>query len=245
MMLTVQDLTLAGRLQHVSLNLRPGEVTAICGPNGAGKSSLLTCLAGLIEPDAGVITLDGQGLSALAPRERARLVGYLPQQGEVAWNLSVETLASLGRLPWNTGAKADRAAVDAALQALDLEHLRQRSVAQVSGGELARALLARVLAGEPRWILADEPLANLDLAHQLGLLRQFRSLAGQGAGVCLVLHDLAQAMNHADRVVVLDGGLLAADGPPQEALTEALIQQVWKVPVRWLGQPGHRALVAA
>ncbi len=105
-------------------------------------------------------------------------------------------------------------------------------------------LLARVLAGEPRWILADEPLANLDLAHQLGLLGQFRALAAQGAGVCLVLHDLAQAMNHADRVVVLDNGSLAVDGLPEDVLTEALIEQVWKVPVRWLGEPGQRALVA-
>lgn len=243
-MLLTQDISLAGRLRHVSLGLRAGEVTAICGPNGAGKSSLLTCLAGLLAPDSGAVALDGQELCTLAPQERAQAIGYLPQQGEVAWNLSVETLTGLGRLPWNSGAEADRAAVDAALTSLDLQGLRQRSVAQLSGGELARVLLARVLAGEPRWILADEPLANLDLAHQLTLLRQFRRLAGQGAGVCLVLHDLAQAMNHADRVIVLDRGNLAADGPPESALSEAMIEQVWKVPVRWLGEAGQRALVA-
>ncbi len=243
-MLVAQDLTLAGRLRDISLTLRPGEVTAICGPNGAGKSSLLTCLAGLLPLDGGGIMLDEAALATIAPRQRARAIGYLPQQGEVAWNLSVETLTGLGRLPWNSGAEANRAAIDAALDALDLQHLRQRSVAQVSGGELARVLLARVLAGEPRWILADEPLANLDLAHQLTLLRQFRRLAGQGVGVCLVLHDLAQAMNHADRVVVLDGGTLAADGRPETALSEAVIEQVWKVPVRWLGEAGQRALIA-
>lgn len=243
-MLLAQDISLGGRLHHVSLALRPGEVTAICGPNGAGKSSLLTCLAGLLAPDSGTVSLDGQDLIALAHRDRARAIGYLPQQGEVAWNLSVETLAGLGRLPWNSGAEADRAAVEAALKALDLQDLRARSVAQLSGGELARVLLARVLAGEPGWILADEPLANLDLAHQLALLRQFRRLAGQGVGVCLVLHDLAQAMNHADRVIVLGRGALAADGPAEMALSEAMIEQVWKVPVRWLGEAGQRALVA-
>ena len=134
--------------------------------------------------------------------------------------------------------------MDAALAALDLADLRRRSISHLSGGELARVLLARVLAGEPRWILADEPLANLDLAHQLALLRQFRRLASEGVGVCLVLHDLAQAMNHADRVVVLDGGKVVADGAPQVALSEAKIAQVWKVPVRWLGEAGARALVA-
>ena len=242
MSLAAQNLCLDGRLDGVSLTLNPGEVTAICGPNGAGKSSLLSCLAGLLEPQRGALALDGAPLAALSPRDRARALGFLPQQGEVAWDMSVETLAGLGRLPWNAGAAADRAAVDAALAALDLHHLRARSMSQLSGGEQARVLLARVLAGEPRWLLADEPLANLDLAHQLSLLRQFRALAGHGTGVVLVLHDLAQAMNHADRVVVLDGGALAADGPPEQALSEAVIGQVWKVQAKWLGEPGNRAL---
>ena len=242
MSLAAQNLCLAGRLGGVSLTLKPGEVTAICGPNGAGKSSLLSCLSGLLLPERGALALDGTPLNAMPPRERARALGYLPQQGEMAWDLSVETLAALGRLPWNTGAAADRAAVDAALLALDLERFRDRSMSQLSGGEQARALLARVLAGQPRWLLADEPLANLDLAHQLALLAQFRTLAGQGAGVVLVLHDLAQAMNHADRVVVMDGGVVAADGPPDLALSEAMIEQVWKVQARWLGVPGKRAL---
>ena len=233
-MLVAHYLSLAGRLRDISLTLRPGEVTAICGPNGAGKSSLLTCLAGLLPPDSGTIVLDGIALADIAPRQRAQMISYLPQQGEVAWNLSVETLTSLGRLPWNSGAEADRVAIDAALDALDLNHLRQRSVAQLSGGELARVLLARVLAGEPRWILADEPLANLDLAHQLTLLRQFRRLAGQGAGVCLVLHDLAHAMNHADRVVVLDGGVLIAGTTLEWTETEASSE--------WLASRGERAM---
>lgn len=244
MSLAAQNLCLTGRLGGVSLTLKPGEVTAICGPNGAGKSSLLSCLAGLLLPERGALALDGTPLNAMPPRERARALGYLPQQGEMAWDLSVETLAALGRLPWNAGAAADRAAVDAALLALDLERFRDRPMSQLSGGEQARALLARVLAGQPRWLLADEPLANLDLAHQLALLAQFRTLAGQGAGVVLVLHDLAQAMNHADRVVVLDGGVVAADGPPDLALSEAVIEQVWKVQARWLGVPGKRALAA-
>lgn len=242
MSLAAQNLCLDGRLDGVSLTLNPGEVTAICGPNGAGKSSLLSCLAGLLVPQRGALALDGAPLATLSPRDRARALGYLPQQGEVAWDMSVETLAGLGRLPWNAGAAADQAAVDAALAGLDLQHLRARPMSQLSGGEQARVLLARVLAGEPRWLLADEPLANLDLAHQLSLLRQFRALAGHGTGVVLVLHDLAQAMNHADRVVVLDGGALAADGPPEQALSEAVIGQVWKVQAKWLGEPGNRAL---
>ncbi len=242
MSLIVQDLTLGRRLSDVSLDLHAGEVTAICGPNGAGKSTLLACLTGLLKPDAGAVLLDGTVLSALPPRLRAQAIGYLPQQGEVAWDVSVETLVALGRLPRRAGAKADQTAVVAALDALDLYAFRNRPVSQLSGGEQARALLARVLAGDPHWLLADEPLANLDLAHQLALLAEFRRLAAAGAGVVLVLHDLAQAINHADRVVVLDGGQVAADGLPDQALSEAVIAQVWKVQARWLGEPGKRAL---
>lgn len=242
MSLAAQNLCLQGRLDAVSLTINPGEVTAICGPNGAGKSSLLGCLAGLLEPQRGTLRLDGTPLGTLPPRDRARAIGYLPQQGELAWDISVETLVGLGRLPWQAGAEADRAAVEAALTVLDLGRFRTRPMSQLSGGEAARALLARVLAGEPRWLLADEPLANLDLAHQLALLAQFRALAGQGMGVVLVLHDLAQAMNHADRVVVLDGGTLAADGPPDQALSDAVIAQVWGVEAQWLGEAGRRAL---
>ncbi len=242
MSLAAQNLYLAGRLDGVSITLRPGEVTAICGPNGAGKSSLLSCLAGLLAPMRGALALDGTPLLAMDPRKRAQEIGYLPQQGEIAWDLSVATLAGLGRLPWNAGVEADRLAVNAALLALDLDQFRDRPMSQLSGGEQARALLARVLAGQPRWLLADEPLANLDLAHQLALLRQFRTLAEQGTGVVLVLHDLAQAMNHADRVVVLERGKVAADGPPELALSETVIAQVWNVPARWLGEVGRRAL---
>lgn len=241
-MLAANDVWIAGRLAGVSATLRQGEITAICGPNGAGKSSLLACLAGLIAPGTGEVALDGAGLDAMAPKARAQAIGYLPQHAEVAWDLSVETLVGLGRLPWNAGEAADMAAVETAVTALDLAALRQRPVSQLSGGERARALLARVLAGEPRWLLADEPLAALDLAHQLALLSQFRELASRGRGIVLVLHDLALAMNHADRVLVLSEGALAADGAPTEALSAANIARVWGVKARWLGSARNRAL---
>lgn len=244
MMLTAANLSLNARLVDVTASLQPGEVTAICGPNGAGKSSLLAVLAGLIAPDSGTVSLDANPLGQLSAPTRAQAIGFLPQSAEVAWDVSVETLAALGRLPWRTSAAVDAAAVDGALGALQLEDLRHRPLSQLSGGERARALLARVLAGEPRWLLADEPLANLDLAHQLALLARLRELARQrGLGVVLVLHDLAQAMNHADRVLVLDLGAVVADGAPEAVLTEDLIGVVWGVPARWLGEPGARALL--
>lgn len=229
-------------LHGVDCTLEKGRITAICGPNGAGKSTLLSCLAGLLVPDSGSVSLADRDLATLPARERARAIGYLPQDGQVAWDLDVRTLVGLGRMPHADVTAAGQDAVEAALAALDLMRFADRPVSRLSGGERARVLLARVLAGEPDWILADEPLAALDLAHQLALLARLREAADAGAGVVLVLHDLGLAMNHADRVVVLKEGTLAADGAPGDALSVERIGQVWGVDVRWLGEAGARAI---
>ncbi|MDG5747220.1 ABC transporter ATP-binding protein [Qipengyuania sp. XHP0207] len=242
MSLAASALTIDGRLTDASALLERGRITAICGPNGAGKSTLIEALAGLLAPDAGTVTLDRVDLSQLPGRERAKRIGYLPQTHEIAWDVPVRNLVELGRMP-----HADRnaAPVDAALRALDIAHLAERRAQSLSGGETARVLLARVLAGEPEWILADEPLAALDIAHQLALLAHLRAAATVGKGIVLVLHDLAHAMNHADRVIVLDQGRVAADGLPSEALSAATIETVWKTGVQWIEHDGWRALVTA
>lgn len=230
-------------VESLSAALRPGEITAIVGPNGAGKSSLLLGLAGLLAPAAGQVMLDESAIATLAPQARARAIGYLPQSPDIAWDVAVQNLVALGRLPWR-----DRGteAIDAAIAALDLEPLRHRPVSRLSGGERARVLLARVLAGETRWILADEPLAALDLAHQLSLIAHLKSCAERGnrQGVIVVLHDLAIAMNHADRVLVLKSGDLIADGPPRDALSPENIARGWGVHAQWLGEPGRMGLVS-
>ena len=249
-LLCAQGLRLAGRLDDVSLALRAGEITAICGPNGAGKSSLLGCLAGLIAPEAGQVVLGDADMAALAPRARARAIGFLPQTPDVAWDMNVETLVALGRLPWQAAplhrAHADPAedarAIAGALATMDLGHLRERSLSRLSGGEAARAHLARVLAGAPSWLLADEPMASLDLGHAQSLAGVLAGQAAQGVGVVMVLHDLALAMNHATRVLVLAGGRIVADGPPEQALSEPVLAEVWGVKARWLGERHARAL---
>jgi iron complex transport system ATP-binding protein len=238
--LSAHDLAVTGRLRGVSLALEPGTITAICGPNGAGKSTLLESLAGLLNPSSGEVRLDGQSLGVITPRDRARVIGYLPQTPEIAWDVPVRRLVELGRMP-HGDLRAEP--VDTALAALDLTGLADRRAQQLSGGETARVLLARVLAGKPRWILADEPLAALDLAHQLTLLRHLRAAANAGAGVVLVLHDLALAMNHANRAIILENGRVAADGACEDALDHRVIERVWKVSARWAGEPDQRALI--
>lgn len=241
-MLEALGVTISGRLHGVTAQLHPGRVTAICGPNGAGKSTLLSALAGLIVSDKGTVTLLSQPLSQISPQERACRIGYLPQSAQVAWNISVRTLAALGRMPHRSSAAENACAVDEALCLMQLEELADRPLSALSGGERARALIARVLATQPHWILADEPLAALDLAHQQALIARLSNLAGEGRGVAVVVHDLALAMNHADHVIVLHEGKVAAAGAPSKALSEGVIADVWGLQARWLGEPGHRAL---
>ena len=240
MTLEAQKAGLAGRLTDVTAQFVPGTITAICGPNGAGKSTLLKLLAGLLDADAGRVEFDGGAMSGLHARERAKAIGYLPQSAEVAWDVPVRNIVALGRIPHGDGANEP---VAEAMAALDLSDLAERRALTLSGGETARMLLSRVLAGEPRWILADEPFAALDLAHRERLLRQFRTEAAKGRGVVVVMHDLALARNHADRVLVLEKGRMAATGEPAETLSSALIEKVWGVKARWIGEPGQSALL--
>jgi iron complex transport system ATP-binding protein len=221
-------------LDRIDLAFARGRVTVLLGPNGAGKSSLLACLAGLRMPDAGYVALDGDPVSRLDPRARGRRIGLLPQTGEVHWNVDVATLVGLGRLPHRGRfgeTEADRAAIARAMAATDVTHLADRAVERLSGGERGRVLLARVLAGEPEWLLADEPLASLDPAHQIDVLGRLHDAARAGAGVIAVLHDLNQAGRVADDVVLLREGRMVAAGPAETVLTAPLIAKTYGITV--------------
>lgn len=223
-------------LEGVSADLRPGQVTAIVGPNGAGKSTLLACLAGLRRPDRGLARLNGVGVLELSARERGRRIGFLPQSPEIAWAVEARTLVGLGRIPfagsWGLSAE-DEAAVERAMTKADVTQFATRTVTTLSGGELARVLIARALAGDPEWLLADEPLAGLDPGHQLDAAALFRALAVEGKGVVVTLHDLPMAMKLADRVIVLADGKVLADGPPAEALAPPVLSAAYGVEARF------------
>lgn len=233
-------------LDTVNVTFTPGRVTVVLGPNGAGKSTLLACLAGLRDADAGQILLDGIALSTLPRRDRAQRIGFLPQSPDVHWNVDVATLVSLGRFPhrgrWGE-TPHDAAAVANAMAATDVASLAGRSVESLSGGERGRVLLARVLAGEPQWLLADEPLASLDPAHQIDVLDRLRDVAAAGAGVIVVLHDLNQAARVADDIVMLRDGRIVASGSAPEVLTAERIAQTYGVDVHIGQSPDGRTFV--
>ena len=223
-------------LRGITAAFDTGRVIAIVGPNGAGKSTLLACLAGLLKPDAGAALLDGTPVAALPGRVRARRIAFLAQTPEIAWDVDVRTFVGLGRTP-HLGAfgpsDGDRAVIEAAIAAAGLEAFVDRPVTRMSGGERARALIARALAGETDWLLADEPLTGLDPGHALDALGLFRRLAhDEGKCVIVTLHDLNLAARFADRVLVLNDGALAIDAAPDLAMTPEILSEVYGVLVR-------------
>jgi iron complex transport system ATP-binding protein len=232
-------------LSGARIAFAPGSITAILGPNGAGKSTLLSCLAGLRTPDRGHCTLNGVDLATLAARARAREIAFLAQNPEVAWAVTVRTLVGLGRTPF-LGARGatveDAAAVDEALALTGSTVLGERIVTTLSGGERARVLLARALAGRPKWLLADEPLTGLDPGHQLDAANLFRRVARAGCGVVVTMHDLQMAARLADRIVLLVDGRIFAEGDALAVLSEKNLRAAYGVSSR-IVQGAHGPMI--
>ncbi|MBN2905518.1 MAG: ABC transporter ATP-binding protein [Rhodobacteraceae bacterium] len=212
-------------VDDVSLDLVPGEFVGLIGPNGAGKTTLMRAALGLIGHKG------HSSLARLTAIQRARTAAWLPQMREIAWPVSVETLVGLGRAPHlgpvQAPGPADRAAIAAALARLDLGGLATRRATALSGGEQARVLIARALAQEAPVLIADEPIAGLDPAHQLSTMAIFAALAGEGRLVLAALHDLGLAARFCTRLILMHDGRLVADGPPRAVLSEENLARVF------------------
>lgn len=227
-LIEARKLSVPGRLQPLDLALEAGEVLAVLGPNGSGKSTLLSALAGVI-PATGQVRLAGRDAAAWAADERARFLALQPQSVQAAWSLQVRSVVALGRLPWGD---EDAEVIDQAMRRAGIEALAERPVDRLSGGEQARVWLARVLAGEPKLWLADEPIASLDLKYQRRVLDCLRGFADAGGAVMLAIHDLSLAARYCDRFCLLDSRGRAVIGPAEAVLTEERLSEVFEVAVR-------------
>lgn len=237
MSISAQDVSvrLAGRLvlRQAGLEAPTGALIGLVGPNGAGKTTLLRTLAGLQPIEGGSIEIGGRPLEAFDRRALARAVAYLPQGARVHWPLTAERVVALGRMPhlhaWSRYDAADRQAVSAALDAVDAGDFAARSVTALSTGERARVLLARVLAGEPAVLLADEPVAALDPSHQLLVLDLLRARCSAGLTAVVVLHDLTLAARYCDRLTLLTEGRTLIEGTPETVLTPDVLRDAYGI----------------
>ena len=217
----------------VSAALSGGMFVALLGPNGAGKSTLLHCLAGLMRPDAGRVLLDDADVRTCDVRSLARRRAFLPQSPRAEWPVSVERLVALGltpQLPAFGGLPAAMAArVAEMLAQVDLLDRRDQPATTLSGGELARAMLARALVGDPDMLLVDEPLTGLDPRHALDGIARLRGLADAGKLVVASIHDLTLAARFATHVAMMCEGRIIAFGETPATLTSALLARAFDV----------------
>jgi iron complex transport system ATP-binding protein len=222
-------------VDDVSITLISGSFVALLGPNGAGKSTLLSCLSGLLRPDEGRVTLDGSELNSFGSKALAQRRAYLPQSPRAEWPVSVERLVALGltpQLPAFGSLPIDMAArVADVLRQVDLLRQRGQAATTLSGGETARAMLARALVGDPDILIADEPLAGLDPRHALDGIARLRALASSGKVVVASIHDLTLAARYATHIAMMCEGGIIAFGKTGETLTAALLTQAFEVEV--------------
>lgn len=216
-LLDARGLALAGRLQPGRLLIDAPSFVAVVGPNGSGKTSLLHAIAG-IGGAQGEAWIDGANRESVSAAARKRLLAYLPATRDVAWPLSARDLVALG------GGRFEAVAA-----ALDLTGLAARRMDRLSTGERSRVLLARALAPRPRLLLLDEPAANLDPAWQLRLMAILRACVADGQAVVAAFHDLDLAARYADRMLVMDGGRIAADGQPAVVLEGSAVADVFGI----------------
>jgi iron complex transport system ATP-binding protein len=224
-------------LRGLDFGAEAGQLTAVIGRNGAGKTTLIKALAGLVAARDGAALLDGSDIGGWERGRLARVLAYLPQERLVHWALTARAVVALGRLPYQPfGAgesAADRAAIDSALAATDATHLAHRPVPELSGGERARVLVARALAQEPRVLLADEPAAGLDPAHQLTLFRHLAALAAAGRTVVVALHDLSLAARFCHSIALMHEGRTLAAGTAQDVLTPQHLATAYGISARY------------
>ncbi len=239
-MLSLQGLSVArgGRtlLRDMNARFEPGTFTALIGANGAGKTSLLATMCGVLPAAAGAVLLDGTNVAALPARERAKRIALVEPTEPVLASMTVEAAVGAARFPYHRWwewqpTSADRAALDGALAATELEALRTRELGTLSAGERQRVWIAMALAQNARAIALDEPTTHLDLRYAVETLTLLRRLASAGAIVIAVLHMLEEAAAFADRVVVLGGQRILADGTPVAACTPSVLQAAYGIAV--------------
>ena len=220
-------------LSDLSLEIGDGELLVVIGPNGAGKSTLLKIIVGILSPESGSVLLDDRNLASMPRREAARLIGYVAQGASVRFPFTATEFVLQGRFAQGRliGFESDEDVVEAtrAMELTETILFADRPVTELSGGERQRVMLARAIASRPRLLVLDEPVANLDISHQIRMLDLVRELTSDGAmSAIVVTHELNLAAEFASTALLLKSGEMMACGAPSEVLNEGLLQSVFE-----------------
>ena len=225
----------AAVLQSVSGRVEPGRVTVLLGPNASGKSTLVGVMLGQLEPWDGTVMLDGEAVGSMDAGRRAAKLAYVPQRSAVQFAFTVRQVVAMGRF----ALRRDDAAIERAMARCDVMELRDRPYVELSVGQQQRVLLARAMAqcdGGGRMLLLDEPTSAMDLQHVLSTMHLLRTLAGEGLGVFVVLHDPNLAARFADAVWLMDGGRIVEEGPWRSVLDSDTLGRLYQVAMRELAR---------
>jgi len=245
-MLKIDSLTVAYSdkivLRHVSLEVQPGEILALIGPNGAGKSTLIRATSGVVPIASGRVSVDGQELTGLSHSQRAKILAVVPQARQLGGAFTVEQAVTMGRTPYlnwlGQEGETDKAVVRQALEQTCLDAFADRQIANLSGGEQQRVLLARALAQSTPVLLLDEPTNHLDLQHQTNLLSLVKRLAQERQlAVLMALHDLNLVSFYADKVALIVNGELKHQGTPSQVIRAEYISAAYRTPVEVVSHP--------
>lgn len=222
-------------LNRVTLSFREGEVVSLLGPNGSGKTTLLKIMLGFLQPETGTVYFDGNSLGTISPRILARRVAYVPQVHREAFAYTMEDVVLMGRMPYQSFfsifSATDRDLAVAAMEKLEIAHLRNRPYTEVSGGERQLALIARSLTQGADVFIMDEPVNGLDYGNQMRLLNGIRGLAKEGLTFIMTTHFPDHALMTADRVILMQQGSVLADGLPEETITRETIFALYRIDV--------------
>ena len=228
-------------LRDVTFSAQKGEFLAVLGPNGAGKSTLFRCLLGSMRGYSGTITVDGEDLRTLSPGKRAKKIAYIPQSHRPTFGYSVLDTALMGttrqRSPFLSPGKPQVERAREALRRVGADHLEDREFSRLSGGEQQLVLLARAIAQDSEILVMDEPASSLDYGNQLRILAMVRELTEEGYTILLSTHDPQQALRFSHRVLALENGAVAAEGPAREVLTADLIRRLYRVDTAFWDTP--------
>lgn len=237
-------------VKNMNIKVQKGEITTIIGPNGSGKSTVLKALTRLLKYRIGTVNVDGKDLQQFESKEFAQQIGVLPQRHSAPPDFKVKDLVGYGRMPYQKWYKKnsveDEKVIDWALKATNTWSLKDKSITECSGGESQRVWIATVLSQQPEILFLDEPTTYLDISHQLETMKLVKKLNREsGIGVVMVLHDLTQALEVSDRIVVIKDGRKYSEGTPSEVITSKMMKEVYDVDCDIITIPGRKTPLIA